>query len=138
MKDDLQKSDSCGLKSERKKIPTSSTCSLACLSTNLGAFCPMVVHLPSENRFSHIFPAPGGLPFLTVILTVKLARLLWPPVLVSRLMQRVSGLSRELKIISVVPMKTQVLQGAGSADTLPMRFGCPAALAVLLILLPVP
>ena len=75
MKDDLQKSDSCGLKSERKKILASSTCSLACLSTNLGAFCPMVVHLLSENRFSHIFPVPGGLPFLTVILTVKLARL---------------------------------------------------------------
>ena len=28
-----------------------------------------------KNRFSHIFPVPGGLPFLTVILTVKLARL---------------------------------------------------------------
>ena len=75
MKDDLQKSDSCGLKSERKKILTSSTCSLACLSINLGAFCPMVVHLPSEKSILPYFPAPGGLPFLTVILTVKLARL---------------------------------------------------------------
>ena len=45
---------------------------------------------------------------------------------------------KRAEIISVVPMKTQVLQGAGSADMLPMRFGCPAALAVLLILLPVP
>ena len=75
MKDDLQKSDSCGLKSERKKILTSSTCSLACLSTNLGAFCPMVVHLPSEKSILPYFSGPRGLPFLTVILTVKLARL---------------------------------------------------------------
>ena len=28
---------------------------------------------PVKNRFSHIFPAPGGSPFLTVNLTVKLA-----------------------------------------------------------------
>ena len=56
----------------------------------------------------------------------------------TRFVKRVQSWSKELKIISVVPMKTQVLQGAGSADTLPMRFGCPAALAVLLILLPVP
>ena len=27
-----------------------------------------------KNQFSHIFPAPGGSPFLTVNLTVKLAR----------------------------------------------------------------
>ena len=60
MKDDLQKSDSCGLKSERKKILTSSTCSLACLSTNLGAFCPMVVHLPSEKSILPYFSGPRG------------------------------------------------------------------------------
>ena len=28
-----------------------------------------------KNRFFHIFPSPGVSPFLTVILTVKLARL---------------------------------------------------------------
>ena len=60
MKDDLQKSDSCGLKSERKKILTSSTCSLACLSSNLGAFCPMVVHLPSEKSILPYFSGPRG------------------------------------------------------------------------------
>ena len=31
-----------------------------------------------KNRISHIFPSPGGLPFLTVFLTIKLARLLSP------------------------------------------------------------
>ena len=64
MKDDLQKSDSCGLKSERKKILTSSTCSLACLSTNLGAFCPMVVHLPSEKLILPYFSIPRGVAIL--------------------------------------------------------------------------
>jgi len=64
MKDDLQKSDSCGLKSERKKILTSSTCSLACLSTNLGAFCPMVVHLPSEKSILPYFSSPRGVAIL--------------------------------------------------------------------------
>ena len=64
MKDDLQKSDSSGLKSERKKILTSSTCSLACLSTNLGAFCPMVVHLPSEKSILPYFSGPRGVAIL--------------------------------------------------------------------------
>ena len=50
MKDDLQKSDSFGFESERKKILTSSTCSLACLSTNLGAFNEKKLGLePSMN-----------------------------------------------------------------------------------------
>ena len=60
MKDDLQKSDSCGLKSERKKILTSSTWSLTCLSTNLGAFFPMGVHLPSEKSILPYFSGPRG------------------------------------------------------------------------------
>ena len=64
MKDDLQKSDSCGLKSERKKILTTSTWSLACLSTNLGAFCPMVVHLPSEKSILPYFSGPRGVAIL--------------------------------------------------------------------------
>ena len=72
MKDDLQKSDSCGLKSERKKILTSSTCSLACLSSNLGAFCPMVVHLPSEKLILPYFSGPRGVaisvPFPEVLI----------------------------------------------------------------------
>ena len=64
MKDDLQKSDSCGLKSEREKILTSSSCSLACLSTNLGAFCPMAVHLPSEKSIFSYFSGPRGVAIL--------------------------------------------------------------------------
>ena len=44
----------------------------------------------------------------------------------TRFVKRVQSWSKELKIISVVPMKTQVLQGAGSADTPPMKLGCPA------------
>ena len=42
-------------------------------------FAPWWSIFPVKNRFSHIFPVPGGLPFLTVILTVKLARLGWRP-----------------------------------------------------------
>ena len=42
-------------------------------------FAPWWSIFPVKNRFSHIFPVPGGLPFLTVILTVKLARLLLDP-----------------------------------------------------------
>ena len=42
-------------------------------------FAPWWSIFTVKNRFSHIFPAPGGSPFLTVILTVKLARLgEWP------------------------------------------------------------
>ena len=40
-------------------------------------FAPWWSIFPVKNRFSHIFPAPEGSPFLTVILTVKLARLVW-------------------------------------------------------------
>ena len=38
-------------------------------------FAPWWSIFPVKNRFSHIFPAPEELPFLTVIFTVKLARL---------------------------------------------------------------
>ena len=38
-------------------------------------FAPWWSIFPVKNWFSHIFPVPGGLPFLTVILTVKLAQL---------------------------------------------------------------
>ena len=43
-------------------------------------FAPWWSIFPVKNRFSHIFPVPGGLPFLTVILTVKLARLIQPQI----------------------------------------------------------
>ena len=75
MKDDLQKSDSCGLKVNVKKF-------WQVLLVPWHVWAPIWVHFapwwsifPVKNRFSHIFPVPGGLPFLTVILTVKLARL---------------------------------------------------------------
>ena len=42
-------------------------------------FSPWRSIFPVKNRFSHIFPAPEGSLFLTVILTVKLARLVPPP-----------------------------------------------------------
>ena len=60
MEDDIQKSDSYGLKSER---PTS-TWSLACVSTNLDAFCPMGVHLPSEKLILPYFSGPRGVAIL--------------------------------------------------------------------------
>ena len=56
MEDDIQKSDSYGLKSER---PTS-TWSLAYVSTNLDAFCPMGVHLPGEKSILPYFSSPRG------------------------------------------------------------------------------
>ena len=40
-------------------------------------FAPWGSIFPVKNWFSHIFPAPEGSPFLTVILTVKLARLVY-------------------------------------------------------------
>ena len=40
-------------------------------------FCPQWPILPVKNRFSQIFPAPEGSPFLTVNLTVKQARLVF-------------------------------------------------------------
>ena len=74
--DDLQKSDCYGLNSERKQSLTSSHGSLACVLLLLAVFLIMLVHFfLGQNRFSHIFPAPGGSPLLTVNLTVKLARL---------------------------------------------------------------
>ena len=55
---------------------TSSHGSLACVLLLLAVFLILLVHFfLGQNRFSHIFPAPGGSPLLTVNLTVKLARL---------------------------------------------------------------
>ena len=49
------------LKVNVKKFWQVRTCSLACLSTNLGAFCPMVVHLPSEKSIlPYFFRSQGG------------------------------------------------------------------------------
>ena len=75
LQDDLQKSDSYNQVCERKKVLTSANDSLAHAFTNLCAFFPIVAHLPSAKSILPYFPASEGSPFLTVILTVKLARL---------------------------------------------------------------
>ena len=63
-----------GLKSERKMTPWHMP------SYIWVDFCPCWPIFPVQNRFIHIFPASAWSPFLTVILTVKLARLLQPEV----------------------------------------------------------
>ena len=60
LQDDLQKSDSCGQVSEQKKVLTSANDSLAHAFINLGAFCPMVAHLPSEKMILSYFSSPRG------------------------------------------------------------------------------
>ena len=49
MEDDLWKSDTCGLDSERKKVLTSSPGPLACAFMDLGVFGSVGTHLPSEK-----------------------------------------------------------------------------------------
>ena len=60
LQDDLQKSDSCGQVSEQKKVLTSANDSLAHAFINLGAFCPIVAHLPSEKLILSYFSSPRG------------------------------------------------------------------------------
>ena len=60
LQDDLQKSDSCGQVSEQKKVLTSANDSLACVLINLGAFCPIVAHLPSAKLILQYFSSPRG------------------------------------------------------------------------------
>ena len=62
--DDLQKSDSCGQVSERKKVLTRANDSLAHAFINLGAFCPMGVHLHSEKLLLPYFSGPRGVAIL--------------------------------------------------------------------------
>ena len=49
MEDDLWKSDSCGLDSERKKVLASSHGALACTFMDLGVFGSVGTHFPSEK-----------------------------------------------------------------------------------------
>ena len=64
LQDDLQKSDSYNQVCERKKVLTSANDSLAHAFTNLGAFCPIVDHLPSEKLILSYFSSPRGVAIL--------------------------------------------------------------------------
>ena len=64
LQDDLHKSDSCGQVSERKKVLTSANDSLACAFINLGVFCPIVAHFPSEKLILSYFSSPRGVATL--------------------------------------------------------------------------
>ena len=48
------------LKVNVKKFRPTSTSSLACVLTNLDAFCPMGVHLPGEKSILPYFSSPRG------------------------------------------------------------------------------
>ncbi len=48
------------LKVNVKKFQPTSTSSLACVLTNLDAFCPMGVHLPGEKSILPYFSSPRG------------------------------------------------------------------------------
>ena len=52
------------LKVNVKKFRPTSTSSLACVLTNLDAFCPMGVHLPSEKLILPYFSGPRGVAIL--------------------------------------------------------------------------
>ena len=56
----------------------SSVSTLACVPMIFRYFNQYLIIYWVKNRISHIFPSPGGVPFLTVILTIKPARLLSP------------------------------------------------------------
>ena len=64
LQDDLQKSDSYNQVCERKKVLTSANDSLAHAFTNLGAFCPIVAHLPSAKLILPYFSSPRGVAIL--------------------------------------------------------------------------
>ena len=52
------------LKVNVKKFRPTSTSSLACVLTNLDAFCPMGVHLPGEKSILPYFSSPRGVAIL--------------------------------------------------------------------------
>ena len=62
----------------RKVNMKSSVSTLACVTMIFRYFNQYLIIYWVKNRISHIFPSPGGVPFLTVILTIKPARLLSP------------------------------------------------------------
>ena len=67
LEDDLWKSDSCGLDSERKKVLASSHGALACTFMDLGVFGSVGTHLPSEKLilpyFSSLSMVAVSVPF---------------------------------------------------------------------------
>ena len=67
MEDDLWKSDSCGLDSERKKVLASSHGALACTFMDLGVFGSVGTHFPSEklifSYFSSLSMVAVSVPF---------------------------------------------------------------------------
>ena len=72
-------------------------------------FAPWWAFFPVKNRFSHIFPVPGGLPFLTVILTVKLARLVQGGAGARTSRLRWQNLKHRLLITSVILNRNMVI-----------------------------
>ena len=64
MEDDLWKSDSCGLDSERKKVLASSHGALACTLMDLGVFGSVGTHFPSEKSILPYFSSPRGVAIL--------------------------------------------------------------------------
>ena len=64
MEDDLWKSDTCGLDSERKKVLTSSPWPLACAFMDLGVFGSVETHIPSEKLILPYFSTPRGVAIL--------------------------------------------------------------------------
>ena len=60
LEDDLWKSDSWGLDSERKKVLASSHGALACALMDLGVFGSVGTHFPSEKLILPYFSTPRG------------------------------------------------------------------------------
>ena len=59
LEDDLWKSDSWGLDSERKKVLASSPGALACTLMDLGVFGSVGTHFPSEKLILPYFSSPS-------------------------------------------------------------------------------
>ena len=64
LEDDLWKSDSWGLDSERKKVLASSHGALACALMDLGVFGSVEIHFPREKLILPYFSAPRGVAIL--------------------------------------------------------------------------
>ena len=64
LEDDLWKSDSCGLDSERKKVLASSHGALACALMDLGVFGSVETHFPSEKLILPYFSSPSMVAIL--------------------------------------------------------------------------
>ena len=64
LEDDLWKSDSWGLDSERKKVLASSPGALACTLMDLGVFGSVGTHFPSEKLILPYFSSPSMVAIL--------------------------------------------------------------------------